>query len=126
MEVVEQPFGRGSDVLPLVHILGQDPVRRAQNAGVVLEAGQDASRQAPRIRVDRESRCQSLGPLLQPLDAQELVAQGLLEGIASPPSEGACLSYYRHGSLGRSRKRGARWLLLNWSATREWSVSLSR
>src|SRR3972149_8444406 len=97
MEVVEQPFGRGSDVLPLVHILGQDPVRRAQTAGVVLGGGQDASRQAPRIRVDRESRCQSLGPLLQPLYAQELVAQGLLEGISSPPSERGWPLYYCHG-----------------------------
>ena len=126
MEVIEKPFCRWSDVLPFVDIAGQNPARPAQNAGVVLEAGQDVSRPAPEKRIHGESRRQGLGPLLQPLDAQELVAQGLLDGISPPSSEEACLLSYCHGSLGRSKKRGARRLLLDWSTMPERSFSLSR
>jgi hypothetical protein len=75
MEVVEDPFLRGSHELAAVHVLGHGEVRLAQDAGVVLEARQDVARGASGARVESEPGGEGARALLQTLDAQELVAQ---------------------------------------------------
>jgi hypothetical protein len=52
----------------------------AQDARVVVEAREDAPGRTPGVGVDREPGGEGLGPLFQPLDAEQLVAQGLLGG----------------------------------------------
>ncbi len=78
MVVVEEPLRRGADELPAVHVLRHGEIGVAQDAGVVVEARQDVARRAPGLRVEREPGREGPRPLFQPLDAQQLVAQGLL------------------------------------------------
>jgi hypothetical protein len=46
MEVVEEPFRRGGDELPPVHVVGHGDIGLAQDAGVVVDARQDVPRSA--------------------------------------------------------------------------------
>ena len=78
--VVEQPLRGRRDELPLVHALGHAEVRLAQDAGVVVEAREGVACIPSRRGIDDEAGGQRLRPLLEPLDAQELVAEGLLGG----------------------------------------------
>ena len=87
--VVEQPLRRRRDELPPVHVLGHAEVRLAQDARVVVEAREHVARVAARRRIDGQARRQGLGPLLEPLDAQQLVPEGLLAGADPPPAEPA-------------------------------------
>ena len=85
--VVEQPLRRGRDELPLVHVLGHREVRLAQDARVVGEARKDVAGAPPQLGIDDQARRQRLGPLLEPLDAQQLVAQRLLGRIRVTPAQ---------------------------------------
>ena len=104
MEVVEEPLRRGGDELASVHVLGHDEVGSTQDAGVVVETGQDVPRGPPRVRVEREAGRESPRPLLQPLDAQQLVAQRLVRlwAIAFPEQAERC---FRLSSSRQTRRR---------------------
>ena len=100
--VVEQPLRRRCDELSLVHVLGHREVGRAQHARVVCEAWEHVPRVAARRGVHGEARRQGLGPLLEPLDAQELVPEGLLgSATAAPPA--AHLPSQARGGTGAAR-----------------------
>ena len=77
VEVVEEPLRRRRDELAAVHVVGEGPVRLAQDADVVVEPREDAASGALR-RVHRESGRERAGPLLEALDAEQLVAEWLL------------------------------------------------
>ena len=64
---------------PAVDVVGQRAVGRAQHAGVVVEAREDAARARRGLGIDGEAGRERQRPLLEPLDAQQLVAQRLLE-----------------------------------------------
>ena len=83
--VVEQPLRRRGDELPAVHVLGHAEVRLAQHARVVVEARKQVARVAARRGVDRQAGRERLGPLLEPLDAEQLVSEGLLANADPPP-----------------------------------------
>ena len=89
VEVVEEPLRRRRDELPPVHVVGHAEVGLAQDAGVVVEAREDVPRRAAGVRVEGEAGREGLGPLLEPLDAQQLVAQGLLSRMRSAAAEPA-------------------------------------
>jgi hypothetical protein len=89
MEVVEEPFRRGGDELPLVHIVGHGDVGHAKEAGVVLEARQDAPRLEAGVRVEGEPGRERSCPLFQSFDAQQFVAQGLFSRMRSAAAEKA-------------------------------------
>ncbi len=75
--VVEEPLRRGGDELAAVHVAGERAVRLAQHADVVVEAREDAPRRASR-RVHREAGRERAGPLVEALDAEQLVPERLL------------------------------------------------
>jgi hypothetical protein len=93
VKVVEQPFPRGGDRLPLAHIVGQRAIGEAQHAGVVVEAREDGAAPAARVGIDREARGQRQRPFFQPLDAEQLVAKRLFRrrrrGTPQLPEESA-------------------------------------
>jgi hypothetical protein len=72
--VVEEPLPGGRDELAAVHVAGERAVGRAQDADVVVEPREDAARGAPR-RVHREAGRERAGPLVEALDAEQLVAE---------------------------------------------------
>ena len=77
MKVVEEPFGRGRDEPPVVDILGQRAVGRAQRAGVRVETWKDAASSTAAGRVDRESRGERERALFEAPDSEQLVAKRL-------------------------------------------------
>jgi len=89
MEVVEEPFRRGGDELPPVHIVGHAEVCLAKDAGVVLEARQDVPRFAAGVRVECEPGRERSRPLFQSFNAQQFIAQGLLSRMRSAATEQA-------------------------------------
>ena len=85
MEVVEQPFRRRGDEPPGPHVGGERLVRVVEGAGVALQAWADAPG-AP-ARIDREASGERERALVQPLGAEELVAErpfGRSRRLASP------------------------------------------
>ena len=91
--VVEQPLRRRRDELPPVHVLGHGEVRLAQDARVVGEAREHVPRVPARRGIDGQAGRQGLGPLLEPLDAQQLVPEGLLgraDATSPEPAEQPC------------------------------------
>ncbi len=78
--VVEEPLPCGRDELALMDVVRQGAIGVAQDAGVVVEPRKHAARGAARARVHGEPRRERVRPLLQALDAQELVAERLLGG----------------------------------------------
>jgi len=68
----------GLTKLSPVDVLGHREVGLPQDAGVVVEAREGVARVSARRGIDGEAGGQRLRPLLEPLDAQELVAEGLL------------------------------------------------
>ena len=86
MEVVEQPVRRGRDELSGAHVVGQRAIGAAQHADVVLESRKRVARAASWIGIDGQAGGERQRTLLEPLDAQELVAQRLLgRGRLSTP-----------------------------------------
>src|SRR5438552_1707617 len=76
MEVIEEPLGRWRDKLSLMNIVCQRAICFVQHAHVVVETREDAPPCPPPGRwSDGEPRGQRLRTLLQPLDAQQLIAQ---------------------------------------------------
>jgi len=59
---------------------GQRAVRLLETASVPVESRIALARRAPGVGVDGEARRQRLGALLEQLDAQQLVAERLVEG----------------------------------------------
>jgi hypothetical protein len=112
VEVIEEPFRGRRDELPLVHLLGHGAVRIAQNASVIVEAPKDAPRPTSGIRVDRKSRRQRLGSFFEPLDAQELFAQGLLRPARETVPKRMFLGVPEHGFLCSSKPDANRRRLL--------------
>ncbi len=112
MEVVEEPFRRGGDELAPVHVVGHGEIGLAQDAGVVVEAGQDVPRRPPGVRVEGEPGREGSRPLFQSFDAQKLVAEGLLRPPRSAAPEQAERCFQcppRAGSLRpRAGQAGAR------------------
>jgi hypothetical protein len=78
MEVIEEPVGGEHDVASVADIVGQRAIRAPQHADVVLEARIRVPCPPARVGIDGESSRQGERTLLEPLDAQELVAQRLL------------------------------------------------
>jgi hypothetical protein len=78
VEVVEQPFCRGGDELSGPDIVCQGSIRVAQHARIVVEPGENVTRAASRARVEREARREGQRPLVQPLDAEQLIAKRFL------------------------------------------------
>ena len=76
MEVVEEPFGGRRDEPALVHVRRERAVRLAQGPRILVETWKNAARAAAR-RVHREPRAERQGSLVQPLDAEQLVAKRL-------------------------------------------------
>jgi hypothetical protein len=75
MKVVEEPFRGGSNESSVMHIVGENPVRGAQRAGVVIEAWEDAARALARGGVDREPRAQRQRAFFEALYSEQLVAK---------------------------------------------------
>jgi hypothetical protein len=75
-EVVEQPLGGRGRALAAVDVVGEPLVGLAQPRCVVLEAREEGPRPLAGLARERELGRERLGPLLQPLDAQELAAEG--------------------------------------------------
>jgi hypothetical protein len=75
-EVVEQPLGGRGRALAAVDVVGEPLVGLPQPRRVVLEAGEEGPRPLAGPARERELGRERLGPLLQPLDAQELAAEG--------------------------------------------------
>ena len=75
--VVEHPLAGRRHVQPGPHVVGQQPVGLAEDAGVVLEAGEQPAAAPPRI--DGEARGQRPGVILQPLEVENLGAQRRLD-----------------------------------------------
>src|SRR3972149_6902236 len=78
VEVVEQPFRRRRHELAAMDVVGEDAIRLAQHAGVVLQAREEGAGLAARISAQGEARGEGSGPFLQKLDAQELGPKWLL------------------------------------------------
>lgn len=89
MEVVEQPFRRRRNERAAVHLVGEDPVGLAQDAGVVFQPREEGASVATRVTGESEAGGEGLGPLLQPLDAQELGAERRFGGSGPAASEEA-------------------------------------
>ena len=91
MEVVEDPVRGRGDERALVDVVGHDAVRLVESAGVVFEPRKAVPRLAALARVQGEAGGQGLRALLEALDAQQLVAEGLLgvrpQAAAEPPQE---------------------------------------
>ena len=85
MEVVEEPIRSGGDERPAVDVLGHGDIGLPQHPRVVLEARQHVARGAPGIGMKGETGGQGPRPLLEPLDAQELVAKGPIHGRRRGP-----------------------------------------
>ena len=75
--VVEHPLAGRRHVQPGAHVVGEQPVGLAEDAGVVLEPGEQPAAAAPRI--DREARRQRPGVILQALDVEQLGTQRRLD-----------------------------------------------
>ena len=73
MEVVEQPLATGRDEASGAYVGGECLVRALEDTGVVVEARQNASRTCARI--DREGRGQRQRPIVEPLRAEQLIAE---------------------------------------------------
>jgi hypothetical protein len=89
MVIVEEPFRRGGDELPPVHIVGHGDVCLAKDAGVVLEARQDIPSRVAAVRIEREPGRERSSPLFQSFDAQQFVTQGLFSRMTSAAAEQA-------------------------------------
>ncbi|MGH8542200.1 MAG: hypothetical protein ACREX3_00835 [Gammaproteobacteria bacterium] len=88
VEVIEEPFRNGRDELAAVHVIGQDAIRLAQHAGVVFQAREEGADLAAGIPCQREAGGEGFGPVLEPLDAEELGAEWLLGlWVAAAPEE---------------------------------------
>ena len=74
----------GADELPGAHVVGQRAVGGAQHADVVLEAREGVAGAVARIGIDGEAGGERQRALLEPLDAQELVAERLGDDGAAP------------------------------------------
>jgi len=77
VEVVEEPIGGEHDVAAVAHIVGERAIRCPEDADVVVEARIGVACPPAWIGIDGESSGQGEGTLLEPLNAQELVAQRL-------------------------------------------------
>lgn len=86
MKVVEQPFGCGRDEEAVVNVGRERAVGRAQDGDVLLEAWKDAARAGAAARIDREARGERERALLEPLDAEQLVAKRLQDLRAVSPA----------------------------------------
>jgi hypothetical protein len=62
-------------------------VRLLEQARVLFEPRLAVARRAPWLGIDGEARRQRLGALLEQLDAQQLVAEGLVEGRRTTAEE---------------------------------------
>ena len=78
VEVVDEPLGRRRDRTVLLDRPGEDAVRLEEHAAVLGDAGLDGA-SAARRRGDRLDGSENLGVLFQPLDAQELLEDRLLQ-----------------------------------------------
>ena len=74
--VVEQPFGGGGDRAALVDRAGDGAIRAEQSRFVLLQAGGERP-PVRRSRGDGLGHRETLGMLLETLDAEELLADGL-------------------------------------------------
>ena len=102
VEVVEQPLGGGRDRLSRADVVGQRAIRVAQHARVVGEPGKDVAGTAARARIEREARRERQRPLVEPLAAEQFVAERLLLRRPAPeaPEESA------HGISKRTTSAG--------------------
>jgi hypothetical protein len=89
VEVVQEQFRRRGHELALVDVDGEEAVGLTEDAGVVLEAGEERADVAARIPGQGEAGGQGAGSFLQALDAQELRPEGFLRLGARAPSEEA-------------------------------------
>ncbi len=85
MEVVEDPVRGRGDERALMDVVRHDAVGLVEGAGVVLQPREAVARPAARAAVQREAGGQRLRAFLEALDAQELVAEGLLGARPQPP-----------------------------------------
>src|SRR5439155_1420074 len=76
MVVVEQPLGGRCNATTLADRAGDGAIRFEQNRFVVPQSYGEGS-PGHRPRADRLGRCEALGMLLETLDAEELLADGL-------------------------------------------------
>ena len=115
MKVVEEPVGRRHDELAGANIVGERPVGGAEHADVVLEAREGVAGTTARIGIDREAGGQRERPLLEPLDAEQLVAQRLLGNRRHTPQLPRRRPLHERGwtllavgrQLGRDRQAGS-------------------
>jgi hypothetical protein len=70
-----------------VDVVGEDPVRLAQDAGVVVQASEEGVGLATRIPGYREAGGKRPGALLKALDAQQFGSEGLLDFAAAAAPE---------------------------------------
>jgi hypothetical protein len=85
VEVVEDPVRGRGDERALMDVVRHDAVRLVEGARVVLQPWEAVARPAARAAVQREAGGQRLRPFLETLDAQQLVAEGLLGARPQPP-----------------------------------------
>ena len=78
VEVVEQPFRCGRDLLPGADVVRQRPVRVAQHAGIVIESRKDVAGTAPPARVNRKAGRERQRTLFESLDAEQFVTKRFL------------------------------------------------
>jgi hypothetical protein len=111
VEVVEDPLGGGGDGLAATDVARQRPVGPVEEPGVVVQPPIGAVVAAAGAGIEGEARRQRLGPLLELLDAGELVAQRPVE-LRRPPAQerreerAAGRVGQRSGLRTRARERG--------------------
>jgi hypothetical protein len=87
VEVVDKPFGRRNDCPLLTDGVGDHAIRLAEDAPVVLDARQQPPSPARPLDDGLRGR-QTLAVLLEALDAEELGADGIVEGRGSAQHAG--------------------------------------
>ncbi len=118
MEVVEQPFGRRRDELPLADVLGERAIGLAERARVVVKARKNIPGFPARTRIDREGAGQRQSTLLEPLNAEQFIAERFFEGTraAPPPQAGSFTHSAEHFYKARAIAEFNRRLSGTWHA----------
>ena len=85
VEIVEEPFSGRRHELAGSDVVRQGAIGVAQNAGVVLEPGEDVARSAS-ARIDREAGGERQGTLFESFDAEKFVSKWLLGWRRTQPT----------------------------------------
>ena len=76
VKVVEEPFGRGRHEAAVVHVGREGAVHLAKHARVLFEPGKDAAAPPPAPGIHGEACRERHRALVEPLDAEQLIAEG--------------------------------------------------